>query len=295
MKIIPRVALVGLCIGLAALTAGVASARTPTPTATPAATMTPAPQELARFHGEEWVDAQIVKAPVAARIGEVVCGTGGPPPIADVPPSYQLDVVSDAVIPGCGTEGNHLTFMIGNRQATETAIWHAGTDTALNLIAGPPFALFSGDTSLTCEERKERQIIPFINDVACGRPKLVDSLGPPCSGQLTGYTDVVLSAYQKPGCGVEGSQVTFKLLDGQGNVTAVAKEKGVWHAWDGISIPQPVRLDFSAGPITMPGTGTGGASGGEGSAWPRLSMLLGFAGLAGVALGLAVRRHAMTR
>ncbi|MGA2286020.1 MAG: hypothetical protein ABSG55_07120 [Dehalococcoidia bacterium] len=275
-------------------TAATAHAATPTPTATstPTATATPSPQQIARFHGEEWVDAQIVKAPVSARIGEVVCGTGGPPPIADVPPSYQLDVVSDAVIPHCGTEGNHLTFMIGDRQGTTTAIWHAGTDTALNLMAGPPFALFSGKTSLTCEEQIERQIVPFIDDVPCGWPKLVDALGPPCNGQLTGYTDAVLSAYQKPGCGVEGAPITFKLLDTQGNVVATANETGVWHEWyGGMTDYQHLNLTFpSMGGAIRAGIVGDGPDGP--SHWLRLSVGLALLGLAIGIGGFALRRRA---
>ena len=303
MKIIPRVALLFLCAGLTLLAVQTADARTPTPTstatptatATSRATATPSPQQLARFHGEEWVDAQIAGDTITAKIGDVVCGTGGPIPMADVPITYQIDVVSEEIKPGCGREGAHLTFLIGDRQATQMATWHSGGDTALNLIAGPPFALFAGNTSLRCDERFERQILPFIGDVVCGQGKRNEILAPPCTGQLVGYTDIVFSAQQKPGCGVEGSQITFKLLDLQGNVVAIAKEKGTWHAWDGVSDPQQLNLTFTAGGgIKMPSTGTGDAYCNEGS-WGRTAILLGFVGLTGAALGFALRRRAMRR
>lgn len=290
-----------VCLGLLVSSAGVATARTPqatkTPTATtqPTATSTPSPQQIARFHGEAWVDGQVALGRITAKIGPVVCGIGGIPG-ADVGTFYQIGVVSSDVIPGCGSEGNHVTFMIGDRQATETAIWRGGSDTALNLMAGAPFALFTGKTSLTCEQRIERQILPFIDDVACGQSKVLNILGPPCSGQLMGYTDIVFSALQKAGCGVEGSQITFKLLDAQGNIIGVANQTGVWHAWDGVSLPQKIDLTFvPVGGIRVGNTGTGDASDGEGNAWGRLSILLGFVGLTGAALGLALRRQAMTR
>jgi hypothetical protein len=97
----------------------------------------------------------------------------------------------------------------------------------------------------------------------------------------------VYSAEQQAGCGVEGSQVTFKLLDPQGNVIAVDRETGTWHAWDGVSYPQQVDLTFGpAGGITMPGTGDkpGGAS-----PWLPLSVGLALVGLAGGIGGFALR------
>ena len=46
-------------------------------------------------------------------------------------------------------------------------------------------------------------------------------------------------------CQVGVRQIAFKPLDAQGNAVAVANEKGVWHAWDGVSDPQKLNLTFS--------------------------------------------------
>jgi len=130
--------------------------------------------------------------------------------------------------------------------------------------------------------------VPYLGNLRCGYGSANDP------GDA--YEAIVYSAEQQPGCGVNGSVVTFKLLDAQGNVIAVANEKATWHAWDGLSEPQ--RLDLTFGPatvITMPGTGAGDASPGEASVWGRLSLLLGFVGLAGAALGLSLRKRATTR
>jgi hypothetical protein len=103
---------------------------------------------------------------------------------------------------------------------------------------------------------------------------------------------VAYSAEQQAGCGVEGSQVTFKLLDAQGNVVAVANEKGTWHAWDGVSELQQLNLTFGPrGVITMPGTGTGDGT----NAWRTVAIGLASLGMAGAGLGLALRKRAMTR
>jgi hypothetical protein len=110
------------------------------------------------------------------------------------------------------------------------------------------------------------------------------------------YGAVVYSAEQQAGCGVEGAEVSFKLLDTAGNVIAVANEKGTWHAWDGVSAPQQLNLTIvpvgSAG-IKMANVGTGGPQAGGTSVWASLSLVLVSVGLGGVAAGAALRRRAM--
>jgi hypothetical protein len=112
---------------------------------------------------------------------------------------------------------------------------------------------------------------------------------------------VVYSAEQQAGCGTEGAQVTFKLLDAQGNVIAVANEKATWHAWDAV-FEHIQRLDLTFGPaavITMPGTGMGDALRSATSAFATLVVALSGIGLVGVATGAALdlmlRRQATTR
>jgi hypothetical protein len=121
-------------------------------------------------------------------------------------------------------------------------------------------------------------LVPYIGDKACG------------------YAGVVYSNEQEPGCGVEGSQITFKLLDAQRNVIAVANEKATWHAWDGISEPQQLNLTFGpAGSITTPNTGTGGGPAQATAPWGPLALALASLGLTGGIAALAFRRRAMTR
>jgi MYXO-CTERM domain-containing protein len=133
--------------------------------------------------------------------------------------------------------------------------------------------------------------MPFMNDQVCGYDRGGGFVDPEHN-----YGAIVFSDEQQAGCGTEGAQVTFKLVDAQGKVIAIANQTGVWHAWDGVSDPQQLNLTFGpVGGIKLGNTGTGDASGDEGSASGRLSTLLGFVGLTGAALGFALRRRTTTR
>jgi hypothetical protein len=166
-----------------------------------------------------------------------------------------------------------VTFFVDGQQAARTAVWRSGgggdPSRILNIIVGHPFARFI----VVLDGR----VVPYIGEKLCGN------------------SEVVYSNEQEPGCGVEGSQITFKLLDAQGNVVAVANERAIWHAWDGVSDPQRLALTFGpAGGITLPGTGTGHGPERAAALWGPLALALTSLGLAG-GIALAFRRRAITR
>lgn len=247
MKILKILSAACLCSALIAAGTRAASAgnreatASPTPAASPTATASPSQSAL--FAGHVWVNAHVVgDREVMAKIGDTVCAIASPPFIVPPPgpdPVYSLSVPSQEVVPGCGYEGAVVRFFVAGQEVPQTAIWHAGLFQGLALIIGPPFSYFSaGGPGQEEVVRAGGRLVPYIGDTVCG------------------YGGIVYSSGQEPGCGVEGSVVTFKLLDARGNVVAVANQTGVWHAWDGISDPQ--RLDLTFGPatiITMPGTG----------------------------------------
>lgn len=282
MRVLNKILPVWLLAILALLVVDAAHAQTPTPTSVLTPTATSVPLEPALFIVVPWVNGQnTAHGNVTARIGETLCATGVPlvlPGGSRV--DYSLSVPSQEAVPGCGYEGAVVTFFVDGRQAPQTAIWRSGgagdPSRIINAIIGPPFAHF-----ITISEEAEfepgRSLVPYIGGKACG------------------YGGVVYSNELEPGCGVEGAEVTFKLLDAQGNVVAVAKEKGTWHAWDGMSDPQLLNLTFEpAGGITMPGTGTGDEAG-RAASWGHLAVALASVGMAGGIAAAAFRRRAMTR
>jgi len=58
---------------------------------------------------------------------------------------YAVDVFSDSQVPGCGTDGAIVTFLIADRPAHQTGVWTA-YPTPLNLTAETPHA---GETAAT--------------------------------------------------------------------------------------------------------------------------------------------------
>jgi len=299
MRMFTLASLVAVGLGLALVVRGPAYARTPAPTAaptltsTPTTTPTPPPELVARFNGAAWVDARPSPDDITAKIGDVVCGTAKQRLMADAPNHFDLAVVSDALKSGCGREGATITFFVGDRRA-QTAVWHAGTDTDVDLIAGPPFAYVGGRVTWNCP--LNARLLPFVGDLACGYPDPVEYLPPPCSDNTVGYSVVVYSQEQKPGCGTEGVEITFKLVDFSGSVIAIAAEKGAWYAWGGTNEVQ--RLDLTMVPVGGAGITVGSVGTGDGperatAPWGPLALALASLGLTGGIAALAFRRRAM--
>jgi hypothetical protein len=269
-------------IALAAIAVGVAYADTPTPTPAPVSSATPVPPEPALFNIIPWVNGQNAAHDVTAKIGETLCATGVPSAGAGARANYQLLVPSEEVVPGCGREGAVVTFFVDGQQAARTAIWHSGgsgdPSRIMNVVVGTPFARFILIIGGSVPQAfgPDSTLVSFLGDRACGN------------------SEVVYSNEQEPGCGVEGSQIAFKLLDAQGNVIAVANEKATWHAWDGVSEPQQLNLTFGpAARITMLSTGDGPAQ--ATAPWGPLALALASLGLAGGIAALALRRRSITR
>jgi len=289
---IPRKALpLSFCLGLVLLSSTIAVAETPTPTQTSTATPspTPSPQQTSVFQGQARLDAHTYPGPLTAKIGDVQCGEREPVAVSGGGGAslYRVSVISDEIKPGCGYEGAPVTFFLGDQQAHQTGIWHAGSFQLLSLAAGYPFAEFSGTLSTNGQLLSEI-LVPYMGDKPCGYGTSTwVGTGPHYS-----YSAIAYSNEQEPGCGVEGAEVTFKLLDTQGNVIAVAQEKGVWHSWGGTGSPQNANLTMvPVGGITLGNVGSGPGTGTDKASWVGLA-LFAF-GLSGIAVGAALRRRSV--
>lgn len=299
MKAFNRILVVSLSVGLALLTVGLAQAqtRTSTPTATSTATETPAPTatvspaQPAHFRGSAWVDARPSAEDITAKIGDVVCGTAKQQIMADAPNRYDLTVVPESVTAGCGRDGAVIAFFIGGREVSQRFAWRAGSVANVDLIAGPQFAYIIGNAAFRCPSNAI--VAPYINDVSCGYTNPFEALLAPCSGNSEPFSVIVYSSQQQAGCGVEGSEITFKFVDAQGNVVATANEKGVWHAWDGTPPPQQLNLTFAPTrgiKLGNVGDGTSQTSDSDPSGLPIITLFA--LGLIGLATGATLRRWA---
>jgi hypothetical protein len=194
--------------------------------------------------------------------------------------------------PGCGKEGDAITFFVEGKQAWQTATWHASSNEFLRLIAGPPFATvwggFAGTPDLPTLNYPYTEgkslLIPYVGGVACGYDDYFWCVSGGCE-----YSTVVYSNEQRQGCGYEGAPITFKLLDNEHNVKATALQRATWHAWDG-SEQSPLNLTF----VTPSGIRLGSVGTGDSrcqDAAPFEAMLgLTLAGAVSLATGAALRR-----
>jgi hypothetical protein len=216
---------------------------------------------------------------------------------------YGLDVLPAEVRPGCGQEGSPVTFFVGDKQAKQTAVWHAGTSQEVNLF-DIPFAEFHGDITLppgldpSLFQYGPLGMYAYVNGNLCGE------VGPGGIWRDFPYEEVVKSAEEQPGCGVEGAEVTFKLHDREGpmlgvarNIIGVAREKGVWHAWGDGNVGQELNLTIdpvSTAGIHLANVGDGGSQHGDAALGIELSLGLSALGLLGIATAAVLRRRVAT-
>jgi hypothetical protein len=194
---------------------------------------------------------------------------------------FLLKVPSSDIRPGCGYEGAAIEFFVEGERANLTGIWQAGAAQQTSLIAGHSFAFFCGGLGLV-GPLGDKVVVPYLNGEACG----YSYMGP------SGYQAIVYSEGQEQGCGTEGAEMSFKLVDAQTSVVAdlvpvVAAESVLWHSWDGVSSCQVLNL-MRAPAIQVGSVGDGSgahiSTGRRGMATAALGLLLLLAATAALAL-----------
>jgi hypothetical protein len=236
--------------------------------------------------GLAWVDARASWETVTAKIGDTVCGEANPLGPGVGTPFYSLDVASDEAVPGCGKPGDLITFFVGDKQANQRAEWQGSEGyRSLDLVVGPPFARFAGNIALKRMPVQER-VIPFIGDVACGY-QFSSWLG---EGPIYGYQVVVYSEELKAGCGTDGAEVNFQLVDeSTGEVVSVAMGSATWRA---MAFEKDVNLSFPEAAIEeIPVAGGGSGGGGASGWWGAIALALVAMGGGALAGARALRRR----
>jgi len=267
-----------------------------TPYPTPAPTLDP--KEVFTVVGGCWLDAKPCdsRLTMTAKIGDTVCATASARPnygpTVTEAPYFGLAVPSNEIEPGCGFEGAVVTFFAGDQEAAQTAAWHGGTTRQedMNFTVGPPFAHFIGnlDRDSLQGNLPSLRILPSVGETQCGVASI--------AGWGTQYEAEIPSAEQSPGCGTEGAEVTFKLVDGQGNVVSTASQTGVWHKWDGIWPGQSLDLTFSATTgMSSPNVGTSDGARHDVIQLTPLAAVVCAAGVVAIVASLALRRRKATK
>lgn len=223
---------------LVLLSAGLGSsalADTSTPTFSPGPTPSPSPPPPSRatnFHGVACIDANCEGAAhiVTASINGVECASAQVPVVVDGQVNqtfYSIDVPPAESAPGCGVEGAKVQFAINGIPAAPSVLFQPGARIVADLVAGEPFAAFSGKLALNGAPLPFQPDLPvlkaFIGGVECGSRNVSPGLVPETVTTVGSYTWlIVLSAGSRAGCGTEGAKTTFTL-----NGIAV-KETATW-------------------------------------------------------------------
>ncbi len=301
MRFLARMMLVAVsAVGAVFLSS--ANAQTPPPSSTPTPLPMADPAQTSVFMGNIW-SASFGFQPgfVTAKVGETLCGQEvscetcvrapvNPPPLTFV---YRVYVLPASVEPGCGVEGVSVTLFVGETPVRQKAVWHKGVVQNLDLFTGPDFAFFQGqvafsdgmDPSLGSES--PLMIDAFVDGRLCGHSLF---------GVLDGRTyDVQVSSQDgQTECGTEGAEVTFKMVDPQGNIVGVAREKGVWHAWGQGNTGQDLNLTMDPVMKIRAGNVGEGPSRSE-VPWVNWVVVLAVAGLLCVSVTATLRRRIWTR
>lgn len=195
------------------------SSATPQPTSTRVFVQFPTPSAASDtmvLGGSLWVDAQRAEGEVLGYVNGNLCGRSQsvrPSPDSEAV-QFAIEIASDYEAPGCGRPGDAVTLTINGRSMNATIEWQPGYQQPVTLIAGPPFALFSGQILLDGTP-PPLQVIAYVNGQICGQDLVTKTR--PDSGLY--YVVVVRPAELEPGCGEDGAAVTLVVRsDGQPDI-----------------------------------------------------------------------------
>jgi hypothetical protein len=193
------------------------------------------PENLPIFRGLAFVNAAPADGPrIRAFIDGVDCT--GPMQLlpTDMDPAmFWVSVFSSELVPGCGDDGDTVTFTVNGGTANETATWRVVPPGQaplqdgrgwLNLTVGPAFALFWPQVEFVSANGEEESgfgtVVALIDDKVCA------------VGEGRVWTSVMLIVPPeslRPGCGREGATIRF-AVDG-----FAAANTATWSAGHGVA------------------------------------------------------------
>lgn len=185
----------------------------------PALATTPTPPPYAVFSGHVCFYSDCGEGAagrvMTAKIGGQVCATTEIELRQDVA-VYRIQVPVAYATPGCGSYGTTVDFFIDGERIAQSVPW---TDPGygVDVWVGPDIAVYGGlvlcnDFCFGCrfDNCTFRPVVTaFIDSVNCGEVQTRAAL--PSGGALVVLQLVVLSAEEKPGCGVTGSEISFEI------------------------------------------------------------------------------------
>ncbi len=201
------------------------------------------PQVPATFYGSATVDGRPAESGTEVRglVGGVDCTQSAPgerPVLRDGDTAaYVLYVVHDSQRPGCARDGSTVTFTIGGRAATQTAIWKPGP-IRLDLSTGaePPIPLPSPTGTIAAAiGTAVGATVPPPTSTALARPT-----GPPPTDDVTFGTASATSSREAGGApggegddGDGGSAVLSVIFIGVAALAAAGGGLGIYLAGRG--------------------------------------------------------------
>jgi hypothetical protein len=211
--------------------------------------------DLLRIAASVWLDAApIADAAVRAFIGGVDCTLTPVEPMLRPPHSreneYRFYVAPEGLVPGCGRPGAPVMFSVNGVPANETVAWReTGGEPSqqLSITAGPPFAVYYGEIwpeFKAAPHDPDWQVEAYINDRLCSDVRL-----------FAAFELVVYSDEQRPGCGVEGAPIEFRV-----NGVASAVDSMRWQAGFHTNLDlRPLAVGAGPAPTAAPGASTPGS------------------------------------
>lgn len=208
-----------------------------TPVLSPLPTAASASESM-YLSGSIWVDAKPATGEVLAYINGQQCGKHGQSftSVDAGGPTFVVEILSDAEMPGCGVPGEPVVITINGRAINEVIEWQPGAQQPRKLVAGPPFGTYMGEFRINSFPQPF-DVVAYVDGTECGRSTArIIQLSPADPPKDLPYGVVVNPDELQSGCGRAGTTVILQIeFEGPAGAVREAIYQGSWDT-------QPVHL-----------------------------------------------------